>query len=114
MRLAGRAPGMVKLRLDSEDKKPDDRVEQNRIVDESTAEPDGGGVDEVCEWVAPIKDNHAYRGDWSTQGIDSHTYKEIWVAKKISNREHVDDDVYSSYAGVRSLGFGWTGRWAAT
>merc|ERR1719382_1979618 len=76
---------------DPEDKKPDDWVEEKRIVDESASKPDDWDDEEDGEWEAPMKDNPAYKGDWSV--------------KRIANPEYVDDDNVYSYADFGFLGF---------
>merc|ERR1719159_629457 len=76
---------------DPEDKKPDDWVEEKRIVDADAKKPDDWDDEEDGEWEAPMKDNDAYKGDW--------------YAKRISNPEYEDDDKVYSYADFGFLGF---------
>jgi len=52
-----------------------------------------------------MKDNPAYKGDWSVKRISNPAYKGIWEAKKIANPEYVDDDTIYSYADFGFLGF---------
>merc|ERR1712232_1105801 len=52
---------------DPEDKKPDDWVEEKRIVDAEAKKPDDWDDEEDGEWEAPMKDNPAYKGDWSVK-----------------------------------------------
>merc|ERR1712057_22642 len=56
---------------DPEDKKPDDWVEEKRIVDESASKPDDWDDEEDGEWEAPMKDNPAYKGDWTAKRISN-------------------------------------------
>merc|ERR1719190_243294 len=76
---------------DPEDKKPDDWVEEKRIVDSDAKKPDDWDDEEDGEWEAPMKDNPAYKGDW--------------YGKRIANPEYVDDDSVYSYADFGFLGF---------
>merc|ERR1712151_255663 len=52
-----------------------------------------------------MKDNPAYKGDWSVKRISNPAYKGIWEAKKIANPEYEDDDKIYSYADFGFLGF---------
>merc|ERR1712157_387270 len=52
-----------------------------------------------------MKDNPAYKGDWSVKRIENPAYKGSWEAKKIANPEYVDDDKVYSYADFGFLGF---------
>merc|ERR1712232_1048905 len=54
---------------------------------------------------APMKDNPAYKGDWSVKRIDNPAYKGSWEAKKIANPEYEDDDKVYSYGDFGFLGF---------
>merc|ERR1712203_415405 len=54
---------------------------------------------------APMKDNDAYKGDWSVKRISNPAYKGVWEAKKIANPEYVDDDTLYSYADFGFIGF---------
>merc|ERR1719517_223719 len=77
---------------DPEDKKPDDWVEEKRIVDSDAKKPDDWDDEEDGEWEAPMKDNAAYKGEWHGKRISNPAYKGIWEAKKIANPEYVDDN----------------------
>merc|ERR1712019_210986 len=85
--------------------KPDDWVEEKRIVDEEAKKPDDWDDEEDGEREAPMKDNPAYKGDWSVKRISNPAYKGIWEAKKIANPEYEDDDKVYSYADFGFLGF---------
>merc|ERR1712057_107596 len=54
---------------------------------------------------APMKDNPAYKGDWSVKRISNPAYKGFWEAKKIANPEYVDDDAVYKYADFGFIGF---------
>merc|ERR1719460_27721 len=82
---------------DPEDKKPDDWVEEKRIVDAEAKQPDDWDEEEDGEWEAPMIDNPAYKGDWSVKRISNPAYKGVWEAKKIANPEYVDDDKVYKY-----------------
>merc|ERR1712159_297453 len=56
---------------DPEDKKPDDWVEEKRIVDPEAKKPDDWDDDDDGEWEPPMKDNPAYKGDWSVKRISN-------------------------------------------
>ena len=51
------------MRDDPEDRKPDDLVEEKRIVDELASKPDDRDDEGDSEWEALLKDNPARRGD---------------------------------------------------
>merc|ERR1719254_33686 len=90
---------------DPEDKKPDDWVEEKRIVDSEAKKPDDWDDEEDGEWEAPMKDNPAYKGDWYVKRISNPAYKGFWEAKKIANPEYVDDDALYKYADFGFIGF---------
>merc|ERR1712039_45827 len=54
---------------------------------------------------APMKDNEAYKGEWSVKRISNPAYKGFWEAKKIANPEFVDDDTLYSFKDFGFLGF---------
>merc|ERR1711881_189847 len=90
---------------DPEDKKPDDWVEEKRIVDSDAKKPDDWGDEEDGEWEAPMKDNEAYKGDWYGKRISNPAYKGIWEAKKIANPEYEDDDSVYKFDDFGFIGF---------
>merc|ERR1712050_250256 len=90
---------------DPEDKKPDDWVEEKRIVDSDAKKPDDWDDKEDGEWEAPMKDNPAYKGDWYGKRISNPAYKGIWEAKKIANPEYEDDDQVYKFDEFGFLGF---------
>merc|ERR1712141_448056 len=85
--------------------KPDDWVEENRIVDSDAKKPDDWDDEEDGEWEAPMKDNAAYKGDWYGKRISNPAYKGIWEAKKIANPEYEDDDAIYKYEDFGFIGF---------
>merc|ERR1719433_216185 len=89
---------------DPEDKKPDDWVEEKRILDPEAKKPDDWDDEEDGEWEAPMKDNPAYKGDWTVKRISNPAYKGIWEAKKIPNPNFVDDDAVYKYADFGFIG----------
>merc|ERR1712086_188235 len=54
---------------------------------------------------APMKDNDAYKGDWSVKKISNPAYKGVWEAKKIDNPEYEDDNQVYSYDNFGFIGF---------
>merc|ERR1712060_279245 len=52
-----------------------------------------------------MKDNAAYKGDWSMKRISNPAYKGVWEAKKIANPEFVDDDSVYKYEDFGFIGF---------
>merc|ERR1712136_644311 len=65
--------------------KPDDWVEEKRIVDTEAKKPEDWDDEEDGEWEAPMKDNPDFKGEWSVKKISNPDYKGIWEAKKIAN-----------------------------
>merc|ERR1712056_3881 len=58
-----------------------------------------------------MKDNPAYKGDWSVKRISNPAYKGIWEAKKIANPEYEDDDKVYKSDDFGFLGFDlWQGK----
>jgi len=52
-----------------------------------------------------MKDNPAYKGEWSVKRISNPAYKGFWEAKKIANPEYVDDDMVYKYDDFGFIGF---------
>merc|ERR1719190_129993 len=90
---------------DPDDKKPDDWVDEKRMVDSEAKKPDDWDDEEDGEWEAPMKDNPAYKGDWHVKRISNPAYKGIREAKKIANPEYVDDDNLYKYDDFGFIGF---------
>merc|ERR1719195_939843 len=90
---------------DPEDKKPDDWVEEKRVVDSEAKKPDDWDDEEDGDWEAPMIDNPAYKGDWYGKRISNPAYKGIWEAKKIANPEYEDDDSVYKFDDFGFLGF---------
>merc|ERR1712139_318028 len=86
-------------------KKPDDWVEEKRIVDPEAKKPDDWDDEEDGEWEAPMKDYAEYKGDWNAKRISNPAYKGFWEQKKIANPEYKDDDNLYRYADFGFLGF---------
>merc|ERR1712107_414170 len=82
---------------DPAEKKPDDWVEEKRMVDSEAKKPD--------DWEAPMKDNPAYKGDWTAKRISNPAYKGFWEAKKIANPEYEDDDAVYKFDDLGFVGF---------
>merc|ERR1711945_2825 len=87
------------------DKKPDDWVDEKRIVDSEAKKPDDWDDEEDGEWEAPMKDNPEYKGEWFAKRISNPEYKGFWEAKKIANPEYEDDDSVYKYADFGFIGF---------
>merc|ERR1711865_61938 len=90
---------------DASDKKPDDWVEEKRIVDAAAKKPDDWDDEEDGEWEAPMIDNPAFKGEWSVKRISNPAYKGVWEAKKIANPEFEDDKAVYSFADFGFIGF---------
>merc|ERR1711974_563432 len=90
---------------DPTDKKPDDWVEEKRIVDSQARKPDDWDDEEDGEWEAPMKDNAAYKGEWYVKRVSNPAYKGIWEAKMIANPEYEDDDTVYKYDDFGFIGF---------
>merc|ERR1712166_1110557 len=90
---------------DPDDKKPDDWVEDKRIIDPEAKKPDDWDDEEDGEWEAPMKDNPAFKGEWSVKRIDNPAYKGMWEAKKIDNPEYKDDNEVYKFADFGFIGF---------
>merc|ERR1719422_1779871 len=90
---------------DPDDKKPDDWVEEKRIVDPEAKRPDDWDEEEDGEWEAPMIDNPDFKGEWSVKRISNPAYKGFWEAKKIANPEYVDDDAIYKYSDFGFVGF---------
>merc|ERR1711972_848858 len=71
--------------------RPDDWVEEKRIVDPEAKKPDDWDDEEDGEWEAPMKDNPEYKGEWNV--------------KRISNPEYEDDDKLYKYDDFGFIGF---------
>merc|ERR1711907_355167 len=50
---------------DPADKKPSDWVEDSMMADPDDKKPDDWVTEKEGEWEPPMKDNPAYKGDWS-------------------------------------------------
>merc|ERR1711920_990444 len=66
---------------DPADKKPEDWVEEKRMVDAEAKKPDDWDDEEDGDWEAPMKDNPAYKGDWMVKRISNPAYKGLWEVK---------------------------------
>merc|ERR1711988_372824 len=85
--------------------KPDDWVEEKRIVDSEAKKPDDWDDEEDGEWEAPMKDNPEFKGEWYVKRISNPAYKGSWSAKKIANPEFKDDDQLYAYDDFGFIGF---------
>merc|ERR1711990_1175748 len=85
--------------------KPDDWVEEKRIVDPDAKKPDDWDDEEDGEGEAPMKDNPEYKGEWNAKRISNPAYKGFWEQKKIANPEYEDDDNLYKFADFGFLGF---------
>merc|ERR1711979_58901 len=90
---------------DPSEKKPDDWVEEKRIVDSEAKKPYDWDDEEDGEWEEPMKDNPEFKGEWYGKRISNPAYKGFWEAKKIANPEFVDDDALYKYTDFGFLGF---------
>ena len=70
------------------DKKPENWVEEKRIVDEKAKKPDDWDDEEDGEWEAPMIDNPEYKGEWTVKRISNPAYKGGGCAKnQVPNNE---------------------------
>merc|ERR1719171_2314978 len=90
---------------DPEDKKPDDWVEEKRIVDTGATKPEDWDDEEDGDWEPPMKDNPDYKGEWIVKRISNPDYKGVWAAKKIDNPEFEEDPKLYAYADFGFIGF---------
>merc|ERR1712007_340935 len=90
---------------DPEDTKPDDWVDEKRIVDSAAVKPDDWDEEEDGEWEAPTKDNPDYKGEWRVKRISNPAYVGVWEAKKIGNPDYVEDDHVYKYDEFGFVGF---------
>merc|ERR1719491_2810249 len=90
---------------DPSEKKPDDWVEEKRMVDPDAKKPDDWDDEEDGEWEAPMKDNPAFKGEWNVKRISNPEYKGSWEAKKIDNPEYEDDNEVYKFADFGFIGF---------
>merc|ERR1712178_611040 len=56
---------------DPEDKKPSDWVEDSMMDDPEDKKPEDWDDEEDGEWEPPMKDNPAYKGDWSVKRVSN-------------------------------------------
>merc|ERR1712153_38572 len=56
-------------------------------------------------WEAPMKDNPAFKGEWSVKRISNPAYNGSWEAKKIDNPEYVDDKAVYKLGDFGFIGF---------
>merc|ERR550534_2692402 len=88
-----------------EEVKPEDWVEEKRIVDPSATKPQDWDEEEDGEWEEPMIDNPEYKGEWKPKRIANPAYKGVWSAKKIPNPNYVDDDQLYLYSDISFVGF---------
>eukprot|EP00929_Paragymnodinium_shiwhaense_P061648 TRINITY_DN30812_c0_g1_i1.p1 TRINITY_DN30812_c0_g1~~TRINITY_DN30812_c0_g1_i1.p1 ORF type:complete len:401 (-),score=139.24 TRINITY_DN30812_c0_g1_i1:111-1313(-) len=88
-------------------KKPADWVDERRIRDPTAQKPEEWDDDEDGVYEAPLIDNPAYKGAWSSGKVDNPAYKGVWKAKQIPNPDFVEG-VYG-YDDIGAVGFElWT------
>merc|ERR1711934_1302576 len=85
--------------------KPDDWVEEKRVVDADAKKPEDWDDEEDGEWEAPMKDNPDFKGEWFVKRISNPAYKGVWTAREIDNPEFKDDDSVYEYADFGFIGF---------
>ena len=73
--------GVGLIGIPCKDKKPDNWVEEKRIVDEKAKKPDDWDDEEDGEWEAPMIDNPEYKGEWTVKRISNPAYKGGGCAK---------------------------------
>lgn len=86
-------------------KKPEDWVDEKRLVDDEAQKPKDWDDEEDGDWEAPMKDNPEYKGDWNANRINNPAYKGFWEAKKIENPDYEDDDNLYKFADFGFIGF---------
>jgi len=90
---------------DPEDKKPEDWVEDKRIVDADAKKPEDWDDEEDGEWEPPMKDNADFKGEWFVKRVSNPAYKGVWAAREIDNPDYKDDDHVVEYADFGFIGF---------
>lgn len=106
---------------DPESKKPEDWVDEERILDASDVKPDGWDdiEEEIAdpdavkpedwddeddgEWEAPMMDNPEYKGEWIQKKIANPEYKGEWVPAQLDNPDY-DESVYA-FENIGAVGF---------
>merc|ERR1712157_426401 len=79
--------------VDPDDKKPDDWDDQpEEISDPDAKKPDDWDDEDDGEWEAPMIDNPDYNGEWKPKMIDNPDYKGKWEHPMIDNPEYKYDD----------------------
>jgi len=76
--------------VDPEAKKPEDwdENEPKMIKDPSATKPADWDDAEDGDWEAPMIDNPKYKGKWNPPMIDNPKYKGVWAPRKIPNKEY--------------------------
>jgi calreticulin len=75
--------------VDPEDKKPDDWDDQlEEIPDPDAKKPDDWDDEDDGEWEAPMIDNPDYNGEWKAKMIDNPEYKGKWEHPMIDNPDY--------------------------
>jgi len=82
--------------VDPNDKKPDDWDDQPEVIpDPEAKKPDDWDDEDDGEWEAPMIDNPDFQGEWKPKKIDNPDYKGKWEHPMIDNPEYkYNDDMY--------------------
>jgi len=82
--------------VDPDSKKPDDWDDQpEEIPDPDAKKPEDWDEEDDGEWEAPMIDNPDYKGEWKPKMIDNPDYKGKWEHPMIENPEYkYDENMY--------------------
>lgn len=90
---------------DETDVKPEDWVDEKKIVDPDATQPDDWDEKDDGAWEAPKIDNPAYKGEWQPKRVPNPAYKGPWVHPMIDNPEYFTDDNVGTYDDFGVLAF---------
>lgn len=84
--------------VDPEDKKPEDWVDgPATIADPEAKKPEDWNDEDDGEWEVPVIPNPEFKGEWKAKEIKNPEYKGEWKPKKIPNPEYKEDDTIGQY-----------------
>lgn len=107
---------------DPDDEKPDEWVDEAKIVDVNDVKPDWWDSipsmipdpdakkpddwddDEDGEWEAPMIPNPEFKGEWRPRMIDNPEYKGPWVQREIDNPDYAPDSNLYRYTDMGGIG----------
>jgi calreticulin len=78
---------------DPEDKKPEDWIDEEMIVDKDATKPDDWDDKREGEWQPPKIKNPNYKGPWESKKIYNPNYKGVWSPKMIPNPDYKAEEI---------------------